>query len=552
MKEKLLNIIKKAGRISIDDLSMIVGAEEVTVIKLLQPVIKEGQIKQVEDLLIFIGQKVSVCTQPAGRNKRKYNNNFVPRDEFELQRYLQNSKCAKEIFDNYMELIEKTNHLKGKELMSFLEVWNKENPNKQVAYNTLANKRAQYAKYGTLALIPRKGKFIQAEMKPEWTERYSELYLSPDMLPERTCREIVLQEVLKNDPTFDEHSFPSHSSFRRYIQSNYTIDEVNQFRKFKKITVCSVKKSDTSYDNSFNNVAENFINLELKTKCDFLSTKAKIKIINNHLLPFFKDFEYSWVLTKDIEKYKILKLQEGLPQYDVERHVKILKKIINSAYKNPDILIKHNKKKVNIDIQLLKHLLKTAKYHYPYLYTVLMLAIMTGLTKTKILSLKWDNIDLINDFIIISEERQVKIPACLKFYLKKWKIYSRKNSENYVCVDKSGNKLDLKNFDQTYLSHLFNKAKVPQMTFFDFTDAYAGFLLNKNAPINFLKEQINDRSIDFTYSKYGHYMPEFNINSVGFEVFIDDWRYNQCKDLFYKAPKAPTNLAELRLADEDF
>lgn len=513
MKDKLLKIIKKSGRISVDDLSIITGIDENEVISSINDFAKQGMVKQTNSNVIYLEQIRNEVQKTCNKSK-KIQRQFQARDEDEFKRYLENSARAKSIFNNYMEIIEKTKGIIGKEVRQFLEIWNEENPEKKISYATLNSIRRRYKTYGPIGLIPRTGKYIQAIMKDEWIEQFLELYLSPNNLTVRECREKVLNVAINNDPEFDELSFPSQSTFDKIIHRRYTKEEIKRYRQLQNESICSNKTQMQEYDYSFKSAAANFIKFYIKAKCGVEATRNNIQIITNHLLPYFETFEYHCVPVNHIAEYKALKLKE-FNHNVVNAHLRILRQIIKWAEENRDLLIKREEKSTYFNSSNVKKLLNTAQRHFPYLYPIILFAITTGASKSEILNLTWDKVNFADEYILLKEDRKVKIPTVLCLFLKKWKRYSAKNPAGLVFCDKGGMKFT-KNITEYQLKPALKKAGLPIINFNDLTDIYAGFMLSRNAPINFLKEQLNDKSIDFTYSKYAHYMPEFDVNDIDF------------------------------------
>lgn len=409
MRDKLLRIIKKAGKFSVDDLAIITGIDEEVVKTCISEFIKEGCVKKtVTNAYIYRQLKPDEQVKP----KKRKDFDYYKTDDADVFQYLQCSEWAQKRYNKYMELIEKTNGLIGKALCEFIENWNKKHPQDKTTYSCVQKIRAKYRIYGPVALIPRVGRYIQIDMKKEWFERFVDVYLSRGRLGVDECRKIIIDELIAENPDFDPLSFPSVASFDRMLHSRFTKQEIKRLKYYKR-----QKKSKSQY------------------------------ILNN---------------------------------------------------------------------EELKKLLATAKQYYPTFYPILVIAITTGLSRSEILGLTWEGVNYKKGTIFVRVNKKIEVSKKIIDFLKTWKRQSSNLKSKYVFCNTIGNKQDPSSLIKMYFIPLIKKAGIPKIKFSELTDIYAGFMLSQNVPITFLKEQLGDKTLDLTYSKYGHLVPEFNKDKINY------------------------------------
>lgn len=410
LQEKLLKIIKKVGKFTVDDLIIITGIEEEFVKNSVSEFLKEGCIRRTAtNSYIYRELKADNNIQ----TKKRKDFDYYKTRNADVFQYLQCSEWAQKKYNKYMELIEKTNGLIGKALCEFIENWNINNPQNKTSYCCVQKIRAKYRNYGPVALIPRCGKYIQVDVKEEWFERFVDLYLSKGRLSSDECRKIIIDELITENPDFDSLSFPSRSSFHRMLHSRFTREEIKRLRSYKK-------------------------QKESKNQC-------------------------------------VLKRDE------------------------------------------LKKMLTTAKQYYPMFYPSLVIAIATGLSRSEILELTWDGIDYEKGIIFVNIKKQIEVSAKIIDILKIWKKQCSHLKSKYVFCNTVGNKQDPNRIIKRFFIPLINKAGIPKIKFSELRDVYAGFMLSQNVPITFIKEQLGDKSLDLTYSKYGHLIPEFDKDKINYD-----------------------------------
>ncbi len=166
----------------------------------------------------------------------KYKNYFISLDslplEFKRKYYKQkednkDSKFykkaptwAKKQASKYLELIELIQGMKHKEIVEFLENWNRENPDKKSSYSALCKAKVKFKQFGKDALLSKKElKDKEYRIKPEYYEYYKNLYLSSNAPSIYNCWFKTLVYAMDKD-NVAVANFPSEKTFDRYLKKD--------------------------------------------------------------------------------------------------------------------------------------------------------------------------------------------------------------------------------------------------------------------------------------------------------------------------------------------
>lgn len=176
------------------------------------------------------------------------------------------------------------------------------------------------------------------------------------------------------------------------------------------------------------------------------------------LCKLFGDKKLSEIKPKDLEDFKLLRLREVKPA-TVNRSLSVLKSLLNLARRwkrffgeNPvsvaGMLEENNQVERVLTFEEETRLLQSA---IPYLKSVIITALNTGMRRGEILGLKWSNVDLSNNLITVNQTnskskkaRKVYINSTLKRFLLELKLKSA-GSENVFLDDKGNSLREIKN-----------------------------------------------------------------------------------------------------------
>lgn len=229
--------------------------------------------------------------------------------------------------------------------------------------------------------------------------------------------------------------------------------------------------------------------------------------------------------------------------------VKVIKSFVNRClqFAHKTNLINH---KVQIDIILKKNDLKKVealtrpeqekiekyitdnKKYYSY---GVLLSLYMGLRIGELLSLRWENVDLKNNKILIKETtckvpcnhkmieivdvpktssslREIPISSVVKKLLKELKSYQGGNSD-YVISRKNGNKVDMRTYQDSF-SRLLNRVGVKHYGFHSLRHTFASRCLEMKIDIKTISELMGHANPTITLNRYVHTSEERKRNAL--------------------------------------
>lgn len=184
------------------------------------------------------------CTYDKKGKYKNYLINFDSLPEVAKNRYngikinVQHSKFykdspawAKKQAKKYVELIEKTEGMKHKEIVEFLENWNEKHPDKKSSYSALCKARVKYEQFGEDALLSKKGsKEDKYRVKPEYYEYYKDLYMQPAAPSAIDCWMQTLNYAKQKDK-IKTANFPCDKTFDRLLKKEYSPEQIKRARR---------------------------------------------------------------------------------------------------------------------------------------------------------------------------------------------------------------------------------------------------------------------------------------------------------------------------------
>ena len=184
------------------------------------------------------------CTYDKKGKYKNYLINFDSLPEVAKNRYngikinVQHSKFykdspawAKKQAKKYVELIEKTEGMKHKEIVEFLKDWNEKHPDKKSSYSALCKARVKYEQFGEDALLSKKGfKEEDYRVKPEYYDYYKNLYMQPTAPSAIDCWMQTLNYAKQKDK-IKTANFPCDKTFDRLLKKEYSPEQIKRARR---------------------------------------------------------------------------------------------------------------------------------------------------------------------------------------------------------------------------------------------------------------------------------------------------------------------------------
>ncbi|RJQ54525.1 MAG: site-specific integrase [Nitrospiraceae bacterium] len=148
-----------------------------------------------------------------------------------------------------------------------------------------------------------------------------------------------------------------------------------------------------------------------------------------------------------------------------------------------------------------------------YLKPVVITAMNTGMRKSEILTLQWDNVDLKHGFILLDktkngERREIPLSATVKAVLQG---ITRRLDIPYVFFDSASGK-PFQNVKRSFHSAL-RRAKITDFKFHDLRHTFASHLVMSGVDLTTVKELLGHKDIKMTL-RYSHLAPEHKLKAV--------------------------------------
>ena len=256
----------------------------------------------------------------------------------------------------------------------------------------------------------------------------------------------------------------------------------------------------------------------------YKSYKSKLK---KHLIPYIGFLPIGDVKTPHIND--IFLKAKDLKASSIKTLRIVLSNIFNSAIDegllevNPvakSDRIQGIKRKVDMILPTeneMNNLLRVLKEEDYLLYMVVLTTIHTGLRKSELLGLKWDNIDKEKCIIKVRSQRISKKDASLKTPQSMRDIYVNKTILNILesIPDKKEYVFDFSHAKFIVLKNYFKKLNFHEdMTFHDLRHYHATMLLKKGVNIKVISKRLGHKDVTTTLNLYTHYEPEMEIQAI--------------------------------------
>ena len=251
---------------------------------------------------------------------------------------------------------------------------------------------------------------------------------------------------------------------------------------------------------------------------DQLHYKSKI----NSIYDFFgKSKNVIEIKKSDVEEYRRKLLDDGLSNSTVNKYICVLRKSFNLAIQD-DLIAKNpcgGVKKLKENNELLRYLSKDEEKLLfeqlaEHLKPIVICALQTGLRRSNILNLRWEQLDF--DFRFIEIEKQenkghksIKIPMSDKLY-ETFKEIGIKNT-GYVFLNPETNK-PYNTIRKGFLEAC-NRAGIKNFRFHDLRHTVATRLVSAGVDIKTIQEILAHSSITTT-QRYLHTKTESKINAI--------------------------------------
>lgn len=238
-------------------------------------------------------------------------------------------------------------------------------------------------------------------------------------------------------------------------------------------------------------------------------------------------------------------MEEGLSNRYIEYVYTILNGTVEHAVKTEQLIknplqyveVPRPRKRVHTTwtLEECNRFLHFASFDNPIYYMTFKLLIHTGMRRGEVLALTWDNIDLheqkinVTQNLLYDEEgfrfttlktnssyRQISIDEDLANELKKYKakqnhfklaLGSEYNDQNLVCSREDGRPIYFRTLS-IHLDNLIRKANVPKIRLHDLRHTHATILLKLGENPKIVSERLGHSKVSMTLDVYSHVTPD--------------------------------------------
>ena len=462
MKQKILKLIKRLSRFTIDDIAIMSECDENSLIPVIDNFEGDGVIKKISDK--EYGYITQNKEKPVLKTIIENNSEKIKKVEIDFKRintkHIFKKEKEQEIFDNapdwakakiikHMTVLKLAGNLNGERLYKFLKQLSKDSPEYKVSYSTFMRKRRDYVTYGIKGLIPLyKNDNCKSSVSDEMFEDFKSLYFTGYKYTLRQCVRMLEQKY---------EMLPHPAAFKRRLDKEYSQEIVDKLRNLP-LNLTEIKHSatnsnykDIKYKNEikyekFIQGAKAYLRSIEKSKNEFdISRKGYLK---NHLLPYFKNYKFKDITPQVLQNYQSYKIAEGFTPSSIKRFTTLLRLIM---LKYGDCNIDFHFSANNTLLPTLETNILTDKDIKSIIKNRLqkLWIICLGITPAELAALDYEDIDfehrivkinkaLVNNAIIkhrtLCKNRNLKIPKILFKNIPKnktGKIFNDINIEDY-------------------------------------------------------------------------------------------------------------------------
>ncbi len=281
--------------------------------------------------------------------------------------------------------------------------------------------------------------------------------------------------------------------------------------------------------------ADNWIKITVPATCKN-STLANYKeILENHVLPVFKDMVVTDIKRKGIQDFLVTKINKGYSVSSVGRMKNVLSGVMMGAVDdevllaNPVYRIKFasNKqdrtKNINpYSAEELNNFLNVTKVHFAEHYTLCLLMARTGLREGEALALEWGDINFSERYINVQrgiyrgevstpkngKTRRVDIsPQLTEALLKMGKLRVVEGKPDLVFTSSHGGYICVDGWRRRVFNKILKKAETKRIRIHDLRHTYATLRIAKGDNIADVSNQLGHHSVKFTMDAYYHWIP---------------------------------------------
>lgn len=343
MKQKILKLIKRLSRFTIDDIAIMSEYDEKALVPVIDNFEDDGIIKKISDKEYgYIAQNkeksalTAIIENNSDKKIKKVNIDFKTintkqlfKKENEQEIFNNTPDWAKAKIIKHMTVLKLAGNLNGIRLYKFLKQLGKDTPEYKVSYSTLMRKRRDYVTYGIKGLIPLyKNDNHKSSVTDEMFEDFKSLYFTSYKYTLSQCVKMLKKKY---------EILPHPAAFKRRLDKEYSKEVIDKLRNLPlnlaeinhPATTSNHKdiknKNEIKYENFIQGARVYLKSIE-KSKNEFdISRKGYLK---NHLLPYFKNYKFKDITPQVLQNYQSYKIAEGFTPSSIKRFTNLLRLIM--------------------------------------------------------------------------------------------------------------------------------------------------------------------------------------------------------------------------------
>ncbi len=256
-----------------------------------------------------------------------------------------------------------------------------------------------------------------------------------------------------------------------------------------------------------------------------------------------------------LETYQSERLQTGNKPATINRHIATIKHMFTKAVewdmveedtlkriRRAKMLEENNRRLRFLSKEECQTLIAVCDKQLIHLKPIVVMALNTGMRKSEILNLKWDNVDRTHGFILLDhtkngERREIPINATLKATLEELFKGTAKRPRRidvpFVFYDYTTKKPYL-NVHHSFVTAC-KKAKIRDFRFHDLRHTFASQLIMAGIDITTIKELLGHKTLTMTL-RYAHLAPSHKVKAV--DILNDTLTNSRTSQLLHKNEKA--------------
>lgn len=271
---------------------------------------------------------------------------------------------------------------------------------------------------------------------------------------------------------------------------------------------------------SFGAFAMEWIDTQVRTENKPSEVRAKLSVLNNHLLPFFGKVIMRQIDSQLIEKYKAQKIRSGLAAKTVNNHLVILQRCLNVALEWGRIERVPKIGKLKCISQRLDFLSPLESRQLvqgcdePMWRDMLLMALRTGMRLGELCGLQWQDIDLERKMLTVQHSLVRGVLGSPKSHKIRHipltddlcrTLYERRHERGFVFRRPDGRPI-IDWVAEVGIRRACKKAGIREVGWHTLRHTFASQLVSEGVPLNAVQELLGHSTVVMTM-KYAHLAP---------------------------------------------